>query len=283
MDSDVNRCAELLSLQGVCLAPKPQGCPLCASVFPTRKELNAHKVLAHHFVKCTARRCSKVFMSQKRWETHYARSHRAVGGKEPAPTVHSTTEAQGNQEKTKGLIGELLETTLDYLKDVKGLMMSCESLDLQRMNSLITCVLREIVDIRVCKPDICVHAIGVAVSLPVMLGAKSVDINPDSNGGECESTEDVSPVAAGKPARQRRKSPHLYQRRGPKPSTYPCTKCSRVFPYKKELQAHRYSEHPRRSRAHFPVQELPLVPPDMSSLTNCMEGGDDMEVPDWTV
>lgn len=239
------------------LPPKSHKCPVCSALFLTRKELDVHKVTAHEFVRCRAKRCAKVFMSESRREIHYARCHRGASEERPPPTVPITAKPLPSEQQEQGTIQNLHGITMNYLQDIQNLAITNGLLEPQKVQSFVTCILNELAGSSSPHPSFFVHAIRVATALPVF---------PQKPAPKPPTFQvlKVSP-----------ETPQLCKRRGPRPSTYSCTKCSQVFPYKKELLIHRQQEHARRHRAEFSVRQLPLVSPAVPFMENfiCTEGG----------
>lgn len=305
LDAETPAASSLLSLQPLPLSipHKSYCCPIsdCRQVFPSKKELNGHKVMAHEFVRCSAKRCSKIFMSERKREIHLAKCHRDTKEDKPAPTV--LTEAQ-NPVKIAlepGLIGDLEGATIDYLGSIKRLATTDGIFNAQRFQALAMYILNELVGGTsagsVATQSFLLHALDVARGMPATVqierkggnGQEGLgDVRGMQTGSQGDLTSSEKSISAvtispnPKPFQvqsfssskhpSKKRSSKSPQRRGPKPQSYACTKCSQVFPFKKELQAHRHLAHPGRRPAPFSVQQLPLAPPALP-VYQCSEAG----------
>ena len=290
--------SSLLTLQSLPLhlPPKSYPCPIpdCTLICPSKKELNNHKVTGHSFVKCTAKRCSKIFVSEKKRNIHLAKCHKETLEDKPAPTVLTSAQNSANIELESSLIGDLQGATLDYLGSIKRLATSEGYFNAQRFQSLTTCIPNELVEGMPIPSGVTqgfmLHALAVALGLSVAQGERNgetgngmgkvegMDEGWTGRQGEGNAASDISPGSStSTPTLHPRKSckkahsSSSPKRRGPKPSSNLCKTCQKIFPYKKELQAHRQKAHPKRNTAPFSVQQLPLAPPAVEThrCTEC--------------
>lgn len=287
--------SNLLTLQSLplLLPPKSYPCPIpdCTLICPTKKELNNHKVTGHSFVKCTAKRCSKIFMSEKKRSIHLYRCHREMLEDKPAPTVLTKAQNSTKIEPESSLICDLQGATLDYLGSIKKLATSEGCFNAQRFQSLAMYIPSELEAGRPILSGVTLgflmHALAVAKDLYVEQGEKigetgcgvgKVEGKGEEGLGKGNEASDISPsistsTSTFRPRKPCRKasSSSSPKRRGPKPSSNLCNVCSQVFPYKKELQVHCQSAHPKRKSAPFSVQQLPLAPPMVEThrCTDC--------------
>jgi hypothetical protein len=263
-------------------------------ICPSKKELNNHKVTGHSFVKCTAKRCSKIFMSEKKRSIHLVKCHKERLEDKPAPTVLTPAQNSANIELESHLIGDLQGATLDYLGSIKRLATSEGYFNAQRFQSLATYILSELVEGMPIRSGMTqgflLHALDVAMGMPVAQGERKGETGNGmgrveemgegwtSGLGEGNMASDISPSSStSTPTLHHRKSCRKAhsssspKRRGPKPSSNLCKTCLKIFPYKKELQAHRHLAHPKRNAAPFSVQQLPLAPPAVETYrcTGC--------------
>ena len=289
VDADPPEASSLLSLQSLPLSlpRKSYNCPIsdCSLVFPSKKEVNGHKVAVHGFVQCSARRCGKIFMSERKREIHLEKCHREVREDKPAPTVLAVAQTPAKLDLEHSLIGDLQETTLDYLSSVKRLSNSEGSFNAQRFQSLATYILNELVGgMSVGTQSFLLHALDVAMGMPAVekKGESCQTVLGDMMEIEKDSQEDSAgfrgisrssqPFKKQSSSQNPDKHSSSPKRRGPKPSTNVCVKCNQLFSFKKDLLAHRHLVHPGRKPAPFSVQQLPLATPALP-VHPCSEPG----------
>jgi hypothetical protein len=161
----------------------------CGETFGTKKELNAHMVSRHNYLRCLL--CSKVFKLQIRLDKHHLAHSQSIPLQvPPQPLTESTpvAYAENVQEITRATV-EYLKTTRDMLgqEENKGLIFA------QMTSQLISGITPQT------RTDhalaFYMHALDVALSFPVPFSSPSpttVDLNSSSAAWSSQESRDTA-------------------------------------------------------------------------------------------